>query len=159
MITNSEARTIMYEEGRRQALNLQDRSANMDGTELYTEDGSIPLFTEAVNVMNMLERKAGQTDGFVCKSSAGRVVRLIQNYDSNNYLHEDGTPWEPEELPAQYRFVWSKYPAKALPFIALSTSPYMRGDCCLDSAGSTKRSTVDYNVRSPEDYPSAWEDA
>lgn len=159
MITNTEAKNIMRDAGRRDALVLQERSENMSGTELYDEDGSIPQFTEAVKVMNMLERKAGQTDGFVCKSSAGRVVRLIQNYDSNNYLHEDGTPWEPEELPAQYRFVWSKDPAKALPFIAIAESYYMTGDCCLNGAGEAKRSKIDYNVWSPDTNPEFWEDA
>lgn len=57
----------------------------MDGTELYAKEGYIPDFKEAVKNKNMLQRKAGQNDGFVCRSSAGRVVRLIQNYDSDVY--------------------------------------------------------------------------
>lgn len=149
MITNQDARTIMYEEGRRQAIDLQSRAEAMSGTELYAEDSIIPMFSEAVKVDNMLNRPIG----FVCKSSAGRVVKLIQNYDSSTYTQE------PEELPAQWGFKWSTDPKKALPFISLSTSPYMTGDCCLDSSGAAKRSTIDYNVWSPEGYPSAWEDA
>ena len=159
MITNLEAKAIMRDAGRRDALVLQERSENMSGTELYAEDSIIPLFTEAVKVKNMLERKAGQADGFVCKSSAGRVVRLIQNYDSNNYLHADGTPWEPEELPAQYRFVWSKNPARALPFIAIPESYYMTGDCCLNEAGQPMRSKININVWSPDTNPEFWEAA
>ena len=141
---------IMYQEGRRQALELQERSQAMTGTEINAEDDKIPSFREAVKAKNMLERKAGQTDGFVCKSSAGRVVRLIQNYDSDIYTEE------PEELPAQWRMVWSADPEKALPFVAISTSPYNTGDCCTEN-NIAYRSTMDNNVWSPSAYPSGWE--
>ena len=143
-------REIMYQEGRRQALELQDRSSGLNGTELNAEDDKIPAFAAAVKKENMLHRKAGQTDGFVCKSSAGRVVRLIQNYDSDIFTQE------PEELPAQWRFVWSTDPAKAQPFLSLSTSPYNTGDCCTED-GNVYRSRVDGNVWAPSAYMAAWE--
>lgn len=133
------------------AQNLQDRSPEMDGTQLYAEEDYIPSFTAAVAKQNMLTRKAGLTDGFVCKSSAGRVVRLIQNYDSTVYTQE------PEELPAQWGFVWSTDPAKALPFIAISTSPYGKDTCCTEN-GNIYRSTIDNNVWAPSAYPQGWED-
>lgn len=139
-------KTIMYEEGRRQALDLQDRSEGMTGTELYAEDTCIPDFFAAKAKQNMLDRPVG----FVCKSSAGRVVRLLQVYDSDIYTQE------PEELPAQWGFVWSHDPAKALPFFALSTSPYMQGDCCTEN-GITYRSTIDNNVWAPSAYEDGWE--
>lgn len=141
---------IMYQEGRRQALELQERSSGLNGTELNEEDDNIPGFAAAVKKQNMLYRKAGQTDGFVCKSSAGRVVRLIQNYDSDIFTQE------PEELPAQWRFVWSTDPAKAQPFLSLSTSPYNTGDCCTED-GSVYRSRMDGNVWAPSAYMAAWE--
>lgn len=136
--------------GRLAALEVQNMAPDMTGTELNAVDDRIPRFAEAVKKQNMLDRKAGQTDGFVCKSSAGRVVRLIQNYDSSTYTAE------PEELPAQWRFVWSQDPTKALPFIALSTSPYNTGDCCTEN-GSTFRSTMDGNTHAPSAYPAGWE--
>lgn len=145
-----EPKKVMYEEGRRQALSLQERSAGLNGTELNAEDDKIPDFLAAIKKQNMLERKAGQIDGFVCRSSAGRVVRLIQNYDSDVFTGE------PEELPAQWGFVWSNDPAKAKPFIALSTSPYMTGNCCTENE-ITYRSTIDNNVWSPSAYPAGWE--
>lgn len=145
-----EPKKIMYQEGRRQALELQERSPNLTGTELNAEEDKIPAFREAVKHQNMLQRKAGQQDGFVCKSSAGRVVRLIQPYDSDVFTAE------PEELPAQWRFVWSKDPAKARPFISLSTSPYDTGDCCTEN-GEVFRSTMDGNVWAPSTYPNGWE--
>ena len=137
--------------GKLAAMSVQDRSPNMTGTELYAEEDYIPDFLAACRKQNMLERKAGQADGFVCRSSAGRVVRLIQNYDSSIYTQE------PEELPAQWGFKWSTDPAKALPFIALSTSPYMNGDCC-SVDGVVYRSVMDNNVWNPLDYPSGWEE-
>ena len=140
-------KTVMYEEGRRQALDLQSRSPEMTGTELYAEDGNIPSFLAAKATMNMLDRPTG----FVCKSTAGRVVRLLQPYNSDTY------PQEPEELPAQWGFAWSTDPAKALPFVAMSTSPYNKGDCCTESS-KVYRSTLDNNVWSPSAYPQGWEE-
>lgn len=118
----------MKAKGLADAADLQERSSSLDGTALYAEEDKIPDFAEAVKVRNMLERKAGQKDGFVCRSSAGRVVRLLQVYDSEIY------PQEPEELPAQWGFVWSTDPGKALPFLSLSTSPYAKGTAVLQMA-------------------------
>lgn len=140
-------------QARAEATALQEKSAGMSGTELYAEEDYIPDFRAACAKQNMLERHASQTDGFVCRSTAGRVVRLIQNYDSETYTQE------PEELSAQWRFVWSTDPAKALPFISLATSPYAKGDCCLNKAGEAKRSTIDNNTWSPDTNPEYWEDA
>ena len=136
--------------GKQAAEALQQKAPDMTGTELYAEEEFIPSFKAAVMKKNMLERKAGQKDGFVCKSSAGRVVRLLQNYDSTVYTQE------PEELPAQWGFVWSKDPKKALPFIALSTSPYNTGDCCTED-GIVYRSLIENNVYAPSAYPQGWE--
>lgn len=133
--------------GRAAAQEIQSKAPDMSGTQLYAVDDRIPRFAAACAVVNMLERPVG----FVCKSTAGRVVRLLQAYDSTVYTQE------PEELPAQWGFVWSTDPAKALPFVALSTSPYMVGDCCT-YAGGTWRSINDNNVWSPSDYPQGWEE-
>ena len=84
-------------------------------------------------------------------SPAGRVVRLLQPYDSTIYTQV------PEELAAQWGFVWSTDPAKALPFVAISTSPYKKGDCCTEG-GKVYRSTLDNNVWSPSAYPQGWDE-
>lgn len=139
--------------GRMAAQAVQEASPTMTGTELNAADDRIPRFAEAVKHKNMLERKAGQEDGFVCLSSAGRVVRLIQNYDSDIFTGE------PEELKAQFRFVWSHDPAKAKPFIASSTSYYNTGDCCLNRAGQAVRSKIDVNTFDPDVNPEFWEAA
>ena len=145
-MTSEKLKTIMYNQGRADALELQERSPGLTGTELNAEEDKIPSFQAAVAKQNMLDRQVG----FVCKSSSGRVVKLLQVYDSNVYTQE------PEELPAQWGFVWSDDPAKAKPFIALSTSPYMTGNCCTEN-GITYRSTIDNNVWAPSAYPAGWE--
>lgn len=141
----------MQQAGLAQAQALQEKSPDMTGTELYAAEDYIPDFQAAKDLKNMLERPAGQENGFVCRSTAGRVVRLIQAYDSETY------PQEPEELPAQWRFVWSTDPAKALPFVELATSPYNTGDCCTEN-GHVWRSTIDTNTWAPSAYPQGWED-
>ena len=140
-----------YDRGRMAAQEVQERSPAMNGTELNAVDARLPRFAEAVKKQNMLYRKAGQEDGFVCKSSAGRVVRLIQNYDSDTFTAE------PEDLPAQWRMVWSTDPAKAKPFISSSTSYYNTGDCCLNAAGEARRSKIDVNTFDPDVSPQFWE--
>ena len=124
---------ILYQAGRANALELQTAASGLTGTELNALARDIPDFAAAKENANMLSRPAG----FVCKSSAGRVVKLIQPYDSDIY------PQEPEELSAQWGFAWSTDPAKALPFVALATSPY----------------NMDGNVFAPSAYPEGWEAA
>ena len=142
---------VLKDYSRDKALALQDASAGMTGTELYAQEQYIPDFQAAKATQNMLTRRASQTNGFVCRSTAGRVVRLIQNYNS------DERPGEPETLPAQWGFVWSIDPRKALPFIALSTSPYGENDCCID-AGHVWRSKIADNVWQPSSYAQGWDD-
>lgn len=136
------------ERGYQDALALQKEAPNMTGTELNAVDSKIPDFAAAIRNKNMLEREVG----FVCKSSAGRVVKLLQPYDSLIYSQE------PEELPAQWGFVWSKDPIKALPYIAISTSPYMKDECCSEG-GIIYISTIDNNVWAPSALPTGWKKA
>ena len=137
----------MQRAGLSQAQAIQAKATDMTGTELYAAEDYIPDFQAAKDQKNMLERTAG----FVCRSTAGRGVRLIQPYDSNTY------PQEPEELPAQWGFAWSTDPAKALPFIELATSPYNTGDCCTEN-GHVWRSKIDTNTWAPSSYAQGWED-
>lgn len=146
MMTKEMALQSAYEMGKYQASVIQARAASMTGTALNAESRSIPDFQAARSAKNMLQRPAG----FVCKSSAGRVVKLLQPYDSDIFAGE------PEDLPAQWGFVWSNDPAHALPFVALSTSPYMTGNCCTEN-GTVYRSREDNNVFPPSAYLAGWE--
>lgn len=137
----------MKDKGRADAADFQQRSADMSGTEMYAEGEKIPDFQAAKAVKNMLERPVG----FVCKSTAGRVVKLLQVYNSDIY------PQEPEELPAQWGFAWSTDPKKAREFVAISTSPYNAGECCT-AAGHVWRCKQANVVWSPETNPEFWTD-
>lgn len=128
------------------ATNLQIEADTMTGTELYDRENYIPDFAEAIKKKNMLERDVG----FTCLSSAGRVVRLLQKYDSTIYTAE------PEELPSLWGFKWSTNPDHALPFVAISTSPYMKDEVCSENE-VVYRSKIDNNVWSPTEYPQGWE--
>lgn len=134
-------------QGASDAAALQTSSPEMDGTALYAEEEKIPDFQAAKAKKNMLQRTAG----FICKSTAGRVVKLLQPYDSTIYTQE------PEELPAQWGFKWSADPKKALPFVAMSTSPYNVNDCCTEGE-HVYRSTLANNVWAPSAYPQGWTD-
>lgn len=137
----------MQAQGLAAAKRVQAEAPELTGTELYAREGYILDFAAACARKNMLERTAG----FVCRSTAGRVVRLLQPYDSTIYTQE------PEELPAQWGFVWSTDPAKALPFVSIATSPYNTGDCCTH-AGHIWRSGQDGNVWAPGSVGVSWED-
>ena len=128
------------------ATNLQIEADTMTGTELYDRENYIPDFAEAIKKKNMLERDVG----FTCLSSAGRVVRLLQKYASTIYTAE------PEELPSLWGFKWSTNPDHALPFVAISTSPYMKDEVCSENE-VVYRSKIDNNVWSPTEYPQGWE--
>ena len=138
---------ILKQYGKNIATEVQNKAEETTGTELNEMADFIPSFIVACEKKNMLERKIG----FVCRSPKGRVVKLIQNYDSTIYTQE------PEELLAQWRFVWSKNPKHARAFIALSTSPYDMGDCCIGSDDVIYRSKINFNIYDPVVSPQFWE--
>lgn len=147
----------MYAQGLADAADLQSRSASMDGTALYAEEEKIPSFQAAKAVKNMKERPAGQTNGFICRNSDGLVVRLVQPYDSDTYPQEPGD----KTLAAHWRFVYSKDPKKARPFLEdpdiLSLNYYNLEECCIEN-GHVYRSTIPNNVYRPSVYAQGWED-
>lgn len=147
---------VLQDYSRDKAAALQADQVNMTGTELYAQEQYIPDFQAAKAAMNMSQRKVGENDGFLCRSTAGHVVRLIGSYDSNVW------PGEPEELPAQWKFVWSKDPKKARPFVAISTSPYNTDECCIypaeDGVDHVYRSGQDGNVWPPRTVNIKWDD-
>lgn len=138
---------LMRESSKLLAQSIQDKADTMTGTELNGKTLYIPDFGAACAKTNMLDRPAG----FVCKSAAGRVVKLLQPYDSTIYTQE------PEELPAQWGFVWSNDPEHAREYVAISTSPYMKDNCCLEN-DKVYRSTIDNNVWAPSAYAQGWEE-
>ena len=93
-MTQEERKSIMYAQGRANALALQAKAPEMTGTELYAAGSDITGWKAAVANNSMLGRKVG----CVCRTAAGSVVRLLLPYDSTIYTQE------PEKLPAQWGF-------------------------------------------------------
>ena len=140
-------------------MSMTDKELVLQVLQDYSRDKAVALQADQVNMkaaMNMSQRKVGENDGFLCRSTAGHVVRLIGSYDS------DVWPGEPEELPAQWKFVWSKDPKKARPFVAISTSPYNTDECCIypaeDGVDHVYRSGQDGNVWPPRTVNIQWTD-
>lgn len=143
-MTNKEfVLSVMKKYGKIVAETIQANTSEMSGTELYEEKAFIPDFNPEKQYLNY---KAG----YVCKSPSGRMVKLIQPYDSTIYTQD------PEELPTLWGFYWSINPDDALPFVSMATSPYMIGDCC-EHDGKIYKSIMDNNVWSPSEYPVGWE--
>lgn len=136
--------TTMRKYGKAVAENLQERAPEMNGTEIIAEEEFLPDFDPARQYLNY-------SAGYVCKSALGNAVKLIQPYDSTIYTQQ------PEELSAQWGFYWSTDPKKAKPFVAISTSPYMTGDCCTNN-GHVWKSGQDNNVWEPGTVGVNWED-
>lgn len=145
MMTDKElVLTTMRKYGKAVAENLQERVPEMNGTEIIAEEEFLPDFDPARQYLNY-------PAGYVCKSALGNAVKLIQPYDSTIYTQQ------PEELSAQWGFYWSTDPKKAKPFVAISTSPYMTGDCCTNN-GHVWKSGQDNNVWEPGTMGVNWED-
>ena len=136
--------TTMRKYGKAVAENLRERAPEMNGTEIIAEEEFLPDFDPARQYLNY-------PAGYVCKSALGNAVKLIQPYDSTIYTQQ------PEELSAQWGFYWSTDPKKAKPFVAISTSPYMTGDCCTNN-GHVWKSGQDNNVWEPGTVGVNWED-
>lgn len=145
MMTDKElVLTTMRKYGKAVAENLQELASEMNGTEIIAEEEFLPDFDPARQYLNY-------PVGYVCKSALGNAVKLIQPYDSTIYTQQ------PEELSAQWGFYWSTDPKKAKPFVAISTSPYMTGDCCTNN-GHVWKSGQDNNVWEPGTVGVNWED-
>ena len=76
-MTQEERKKAMYNQGRADAQALQANAGDMTGTDLNRATQKIPEFAAACKNANMLSRPVG----FICRSSAGRVVKLLQVYD------------------------------------------------------------------------------
>lgn len=130
--------------GRLIAEDLESRAPDMTANEIVDSAVLLPEFNPARQYLNF-------EPGYVCRSSMGNAVKLIQPYDSTIYTDE------PEYLTAQWGFYWSTDPKQAKPFVKSSTSPYQVDDCCTFE-DHVWRSKIPSNVWSPSENSSGWED-
>ena len=116
------------------------------------EKGDIDEITASENANLFLEWKTGinyKTNTLL--QFNGLLYRVLQEHTSQ-------ADWTPDKTPALYKALsvnetgildWSR-PIS-------SVDAYMTGDECMFN-GVHKRSTIDYNVWSPDEYPEGWED-
>ena len=137
-------KTVMYEEGRRQALALQKAAPAMTGTEIIAEESKIPAW-------DGLRDYSGWKSGYPV-TDEGQVWTLIQPHNAAHY------PGRPSGLRALWGLTHTTDPAKAKPWIAPygTSGLYMAGECCTEN-GVVYRSVQDNNPYAPSAYPAWWE--
>ena len=145
MITGRETLDIMYQEGRRQALDLQKRSGSMTGTEIIAKETNVPAFDPTKDYSSW---PVGAP-----VADSGQIWTLLQPY---NAAHYSGRP---ADLRALWGLAHTTDPAKAKPFVAPygTSGLYMAGECCTEG-GAVFRSKQNNNPYAPSAYPQWWEE-
>lgn len=116
------------------------------------EKGDIDEVTASENIDLFLEWKTGVNyKANTLLKYEGLLYRVLQEHTSQ----ED---WTPDKTPALYKVIGineNGIPEWSRPIS--SVDAYMTGDECMFN-GVHKRSTIDNNVWSPDEYPEGWED-
>ena len=137
--------SMVKEQGKANALDLRNRSAEMSGTEIIAEETKIPDYDNTKDYSTW-------PVGSPCLCD-GQVYALLQPYNAAHYPNTT-----PADLPAIWRVLHTKTPAKAKPYIKpTSTSDmYLKDECMIWKDGLVYRSLRD-TVYSPEEYAADWE--
>lgn len=96
-------KTVMYDEGRRQALALQERAPGMTGTELIAEEEKVPVWDEKKDY-------TGWKPGWPVADD-GQVWILLQPHNAADY------PGRPSGLRALWGLAHTTDPEKAKPWV------------------------------------------
>lgn len=110
---------IMYDEGRRDALDLAGRAKDMDGTAIIAEEDHIPAWSEdAVYTADHV--------GFPVQDD-NQVYTILMPHTP---AHNPGS--RPADLRAIYSLLHTKDPAKAKPWMASYgiSGLYLLDECC-----------------------------
>lgn len=146
MMTQAQRVDAMYRAGRRQAIELQGRAAEMTGTEIIDQERNVPAFDPEHDY-------SGWPVGAPV-ADEGQVWLLIQPYNAAYY----------QGRPATLRALWglahTTDPTKAKPWVdAYGTSGmYMAGECYKSADGVVHRCLNDNTIYDAEALPSVWED-
>ena len=137
-------RTVMYEEGRRQALALQSKAPDMTGTELISSESNIPAWSSSKDYTKW-PMGAPVTD-------EGQVWILLAPHNSAHYMGR------PSGLRSLWGLAHTTDPSRAKPWIAPygTSGLYMSGECCTEN-GAVFRSTQDNNPYAPSEFPKWWQ--
>lgn len=146
-------KNIMYEEGRRNALDLASRAPKMDGTAIIAEEDHIPAWSEkAVYTADHV--------GFPVQDN-GQVYTILMPHTP---AHNPGS--RPADLRAIYSLLHTKDPAKAKPWMASYgvSGLYKLDECCtypyIDGTAHVFRNKHDNNEFPPLtlNVEDRWED-
>ena len=136
-MTEQEMRDIMYQEGRRQALDLQERAPGLTGTEIIAEERAVPAFNPNKNYTSW---PAGAP-----VADEGQVWILIIPHNAAHYTGR------PSTLRALWGLAHTTDPAKAKPWVASygTSGLYMLNEVCLWTDGYVYRNLYDNNEYPP----------
>ena len=146
-------KNVMYEEGRRHALDLAGRAKDMDGTAIIAEEDHIPAWSKNADYSKMSAGIPVRDDG--------QVWTLIIPHNAAHYTGR------PADLRSLWGLAHTKDPSKAKPWVASYgiSGLYMEGEVCTyPHAGSGKlhiwRCTYNNNEYPPQTHgaESRWVD-
>lgn len=113
-----DAKSIMYREGRRAALDLQERAPGMTGTELISEETNVPAWDAQKDY-------TGWKPGCPAADEGQVWILLIPH----NAAHYTGRP---ADLRSLWGLAHTTDPALAKPWVAPygTSGLYLAGECC-----------------------------
>lgn len=111
-------KNVMYEEGRRNALDLASRAPQMDGTSIIAEEGKIPMWRASADYSKL---EAG-----IPVQDEDQVWTLLIPHNAANYTGR------PSSLRSLWGLLHTKDPAKAKPWMASYgvSGLYKVDECC-----------------------------
>lgn len=117
-------------------------AGTLDGDKAIEFEGLFPEWAPGKYAVNDVRRHGGQ------------VWRCCQEHDN---AHNPDV--EPGKTPAIWVPYHTKNPKYAKPFIrpTMAEDSYKKGECCLWTDGTVRRSTMDGNTYTPDEYPAGWE--
>lgn len=147
-----DAKNIMYEEGRRQALALKEQAPGLTGTEIIDQENNVPAWNGKKDYSSW---KTGSP-----VADEGQVWLLIQPH---NAAHYSGRP---SGLRALWGLAHTKDPKKAKPWVASygTSGLYLTDECCTyphpDGTAHVFRNLYDKNEYPPLtlNVEDRWED-
>lgn len=145
-------KTIMYEEGRRQALALKEHAPNMTGTEIIQQENNVANWRPDKDYSSWL---AGSP-----VADEGQIWLLLIPHRAADY------PGRPSSLRALWGLAHTKDPKKAKPWVSSygTSGLYKLDECCtyphLDGTIHVFRNLYDNNEYPPltMNVESRWED-
>lgn len=133
-------KTVMYDEGRRQALDLQKRSPKMTGTDIIAEEGNVPAFDPQKDYTSWA---AGWP-----VADEDQIWLLLIPHRASDY---NGRP---SSLRSLWGLAHTKDPAKAKPWMpSYGTSGFYKIDECCTWPVADGSTHVFRNKHDNNEYP------